>query len=218
MTTPVSQHLIVDPATLIYENFTTVQLTTILTELGEKDLSKKKRVLFDGYRKLCQERRLLDTTNTDLLLDPSFLKENQYNRRGLLRALRDRKVSYEVKNSSSELFQKLLAWATGTWPQTQGHENGTEIQNTQFVEAPHANSVMTDPTVTGKRPAFSASFQSPAKQPRTDRFTGRFASPTGPSLVTETHEDLWMDSFGSIFPFLGESANTEHLEPAQTHI
>jgi hypothetical protein len=42
MTTPVSQHLIVDPATLIYENFTTVQLTTILTELGEKDLSKKK--------------------------------------------------------------------------------------------------------------------------------------------------------------------------------
>ena len=127
MTTPVSQHLIVDPATLFYENFTTVQLTTILTELGEKDLSKKKRVLFDGYRKLCQERRLLDTTNTDLLLDPSFLKENQYNRRGLLRALRDRKVSYEVKTPSSELFQKLLAWATGTWPQTQGHENGTVI-------------------------------------------------------------------------------------------
>ena len=104
--------LIVDPTTLSYEKFTTSQLTQILTELGEKDLSKKKRVLFEGYRQICHEKWSVGNGANDLLLDPSTLSENQYNKRGLVMALNARNEQCDSRRSKLKLFQVLLEWAT----------------------------------------------------------------------------------------------------------
>jgi hypothetical protein len=69
-----------------------------------------------------------------------------------------------------------------------------------------------DLNVGNKRPTFSAAFESPAKLARLDRFKGRFHSPGAVGAAIENFEKLWRDSFNSIFPYLSESANTNHLE------
>jgi len=96
-----------------------------------------------------------------------------------------------------------LEWATKTWP----------TANTQQPAVSQtANPQSADLNVGNKPPTFSAAFESPAKIARPDRFEGRFHSPGAVGGVIENFEKLWRDSFNSIFPYLSESANTNHLE------
>jgi hypothetical protein len=61
-------------------------------------------------------------------------------------------------------------------------------------------------------------FESPVKIARPDRFAGRFHSPGNNEVVIEKFDKVWEDSFGAIFPYLPDSANTNHLEVTRAGI
>ena len=147
----------------------------------------------------------MGSIDNDLLLDPSTLKENQYNKRGLIMALNARKEQFDSRKSKVELFQVLVEWATKTWPTSQIRQLPPGIP-------PAAGIPIVDPKVGNKRPTFSTAFESPAKIARPDRFAGRFHSPGNTDVVIESFDKVWENSFSTIFPYLTDSANTSHLE------
>ena len=81
-----------NPEDLRYENFTWADLSALLTEAGYMNLSRKKKVVFEQYKDFCVANFGRKQVDQRLLIDPSTLSLEQFDKTSLLALITGQRV------------------------------------------------------------------------------------------------------------------------------